>query len=255
MRVIQTGRHVPEARSNSEIWCGRRVSSIHVPAREEIFSGENGVPDDMNCAEAHMSDFLISFEAVAILEEATKVKNENKVEWGLHLTYVDMKDYVVTLPRAHHSVAILEEAAKVKNENKIEWGIDLAYDSRYFTKEKVNASVIVYNHPKASKDFYMKVGELIGGSQREENYEVLKQRYLTEEKFKASVIVYNHPKASKDFYMKVNEDNEIVASMDVLVLKVGSLLAEAEEKRIMRFSSKGKKNFVNMISIENHRDN
>ncbi|KAL0434783.1 UNVERIFIED_CONTAM: Asparagine--tRNA ligase, cytoplasmic 3 [Sesamum radiatum] len=45
------------------------------------------------------------------------------------------------------------------------------YDNRYLTKEKFRGPVIVYNHPKASKAFYMKVGELIGGGQREENYE------------------------------------------------------------------------------------
>lgn len=98
-------------------------------------------------------------------------------------------------------------------------------------------------------------------------------RYLTEEKFKAPVIVYNYPKAIKAFYMKVNEDNKTVAAMDVLVPKVGlsfplsdnscqkffrnmtlympvrweNLLVEAKEKRITRFSRKGKRSFVILI--------
>ncbi|PIN03093.1 Asparagine--tRNA ligase [Handroanthus impetiginosus] len=95
------------------------------------------------------------------------------------------------------AVAILEEAAKVRKfENKVEWGIDLASEhERYLTEEKFKAPVIVYNYPKAIKAFYMKVnednktvaamdvlvpkvGELVGGSQREENYEVLKDRIL-----------------------------------------------------------------------------
>ncbi|KAL0283331.1 UNVERIFIED_CONTAM: Asparagine--tRNA ligase, cytoplasmic 1 [Sesamum radiatum] len=51
-------------------------------------------------------------------------------------------------PRVAEAVAILEEAAKVKKfENKVEWGIDSASEHER------------YNHPKASKAFYMKVNE------------------------------------------------------------------------------------------------
>ncbi|XP_020555069.1 asparagine--tRNA ligase, cytoplasmic 1-like [Sesamum indicum] len=84
------------------------------------------------------------------------------------------------------AVAILEEVAKL---------IDFPpnYDNGYLTEEKFKAPIIVYNYPKAIKAWYMKVneddktvvamdvlvpkvGELIGCSQREENYDVLKQR-------------------------------------------------------------------------------
>ncbi|KAL0295649.1 UNVERIFIED_CONTAM: Asparagine--tRNA ligase [Sesamum calycinum] len=86
------------------------------------------------------------------------------------------------------AVAILEEAAKVKNENKVEWGIDFSFceHERYFTEEKFKASVIVYNHPKASKDFYMKVNEdnetdaamdVLAGEQ--ENMLLLSQKLIT----------------------------------------------------------------------------
>ncbi|XP_075644447.1 asparagine--tRNA ligase, cytoplasmic 1-like [Castanea sativa] len=61
-------------------------------------------------------------------------------------------------------------------------------------KVKFEKPVIVYNYPKDIKAFYMKVNddcktvaatdvlvpkvrELIGGSQREEHYEVIQQRY------------------------------------------------------------------------------
>ncbi len=68
----------------------------------------------------------------------------------------------------------------------MEWGIDLASEhERYLTEEVFKKPVIVYNYPKAIKAFYMranedgktvaamdvlvpKVGELIGGSQRED---------------------------------------------------------------------------------------
>ena len=40
--------------------------------------------------------------------------------------------------------------------------------------------------------------------------------------YKKPVIVYNYPKMIKAFHMQLNEDNRIVAAMDVLVPKVGS---------------------------------
>ena len=80
-------------------------------------------------------------------------------------------------------------------ENGIEWGIDLASEhEKYLTDIVYQNPVIVYNYPKKIKSFYMKsnneedkeretvqamdilvpgIGELIGGSMREENYEKL----------------------------------------------------------------------------------
>ena len=77
----------------------------------------------------------------------------------------------------------------------IEWGIDLASEhEKYLTDIIYQNPVIVYNYPKKIKSFYMKsnneeykaretvqamdilvpgIGELIGGSMREENYEKL----------------------------------------------------------------------------------
>uniref|UniRef100_A0A2N9IL61 Aminoacyl-transfer RNA synthetases class-II family profile domain-containing protein n=1 Tax=Fagus sylvatica TaxID=28930 RepID=A0A2N9IL61_FAGSY len=94
------------------------------------------------------------------------------------------------------AVELLEEAVKSgrKFENQVEWGIDLASEhERYLTEVKFKKPVIVYNYPKDIKAFYMKVnddcktvaamdvlvpkvGELIGGSQREERYEVIQLR-------------------------------------------------------------------------------
>ena len=73
---------------------------------------------------------------------------------------------------------------------QVEWGIDLASEhERYLTEEIFKRPTIVYNYPKDIKAFYMRlnddgktvaamdvlvpgVGELIGGSQREERLEV-----------------------------------------------------------------------------------
>jgi len=81
-----------------------------------------------------------------------------------------------------------------KFENPVEWGIDLATEhERFLTEEIFKQPVIVFNYPKEIKSFYMKlnpdgktvaamdvlvpkVGELIGGSQREDSYEVLERR-------------------------------------------------------------------------------
>lgn len=73
---------------------------------------------------------------------------------------------------------------------QVSWGVDLSSEhERYLTEEVFKQPVIVYNYPKEIKAFYMranddgktvaamdvlvpKVGELIGGSQREERLEV-----------------------------------------------------------------------------------
>ena len=76
----------------------------------------------------------------------------------------------------------------------VEWGIDLqAEHERYLTEEKFKAPVILHDYPRAIKVFYMKlnddqktvramdvlvpkVGEIIGGSQREDRLDVLETR-------------------------------------------------------------------------------
>lgn len=93
------------------------------------------------------------------------------------------------------AVEILEESVTngKKFEKEVKWGIDLASEhERYLTEVKYQKPVIVYNYPKGIKPFYMrlnddletvaamdvlvpKVGELIGGSQREERYDVIQQ--------------------------------------------------------------------------------
>ena len=76
----------------------------------------------------------------------------------------------------------------------VQWGIDLQSEhERYLTERHVGKPVIVMNYPKAIKAFYMRVnddgrtvaamdvlapaiGEIIGGSQREERLDVLDAR-------------------------------------------------------------------------------
>jgi len=79
-------------------------------------------------------------------------------------------------------------------ENAVEWGIDLSSEhERYLAEKHFKAPVVVKNYPKDIKAFYMRlnddgktvaamdvlapgIGEIIGGSQREERLDVLDQR-------------------------------------------------------------------------------
>ena len=91
------------------------------------------------------------------------------------------------------AIDILTKADK-EFEYKIKWGIDLQTEhERYLTEEKFKKPVFVIDYPKDIKAFYMKmnddnktvaamdllvpgVGEIIGGSQREDDHEKLVSR-------------------------------------------------------------------------------
>jgi asparaginyl-tRNA synthetase len=86
------------------------------------------------------------------------------------------------------------KAADMKFEFKAEWGLDLQTEhERYLTERHFNAPVVVKNYPTEIKAFYMRlsddgrtvaaldvlapgIGEIIGGSQREERLDVLERR-------------------------------------------------------------------------------
>jgi len=91
------------------------------------------------------------------------------------------------------AIEILQNCGK-KFEYQVEWGVDLQSEhERYLAEEHVGAPIILQNYPKDIKAFYMKlnedgktvaamdvlapgIGEIIGGSQREENLEALDKR-------------------------------------------------------------------------------
>lgn len=86
------------------------------------------------------------------------------------------------------------EKAPVSFQYPVSWGLDLQSEhERYITEKIVNGPVFLLNYPKDIKAFYMrqnddgktvaamdllvpKVGEIIGGSQREERLEILASR-------------------------------------------------------------------------------
>jgi asparaginyl-tRNA synthetase len=91
------------------------------------------------------------------------------------------------------AVDILQKSGQ-KFEFKVEWGVDLQSEhERYLVEKHFQKPVILTDYPKDIKAFYMKVnddgktvramdvlfpriGEIIGGSQREERLDVLQKR-------------------------------------------------------------------------------
>ena len=93
----------------------------------------------------------------------------------------------------NEAISVLERANE-RFEFPVKWGIDLQSEhERYLTEKHVKRPVIVMNYPKDIKAFYMRVnddgrtvaamdvlapgiGEIIGGSQREERLDLLDSR-------------------------------------------------------------------------------
>lgn len=143
--------------------------------------------DDMDLAE-DMLKYIISY----VLENAPEeIEFFNKhIEEGL----IDRLQSIVDsdFERITYTKVIeILEAADKDFENPVSWGIDLATEhERYISEEVVKGPVFVTDYPKEIKAFYMRenedgktvaamdllvpgIGELIGGSQREEREDVL----------------------------------------------------------------------------------
>ncbi len=116
-------------------------------------------------------------------------------------TLLDRLNHVLNTPfrRMEYTEAIniLQDAVKNGHpfqEKKIVWGMDLQSEhERYISEVVVKGPVFLINYPKEIKSFYMRenddgktvaacdllvpgVGELVGGSQREERYEILERK-------------------------------------------------------------------------------
>ena len=146
--------------------------------------------DDASLAEALLKDALTTLlkerpDDLAFFDERIEKGLVAKLEGIAASEFVRM-DYT-------EAVAILEKARQ-KFEFPVQWGIDLQSEhERYLTEKHVKKPVIVMNYPKAIKAFYMRsnddgrtvaamdvlapgIGEIIGGSQREERLDVLDAR-------------------------------------------------------------------------------
>ena len=146
--------------------------------------------DDMELAEA-MIKYVIQY----VLENAPEEMNffNSFVDKGL----LDRLNLVMNseFGRITYTEAIqLLETHNDEFEYKVSWGADLQTEhERYLTEQIFKRPVFVTDYPKEIKAFYMKlnedgktvaamdclvpgIGEIIGGSQREEDYQVLLDR-------------------------------------------------------------------------------
>ena len=146
--------------------------------------------DDMDLAE-DMLKYVINY----VMENAPEEMNffNSFVDKGL----IDRLTNVATSEFARITYTDAIEILKKHNDKfefKVSWGIDLQTEhERYLTEEVYKRPVFVTDYPKDIKAFYMKqnpdgktvaavdclvpgIGEIIGGSQREDDYENLATR-------------------------------------------------------------------------------
>ena len=146
--------------------------------------------DNMEVAEA-MIKYVVNYvleQAPAEIEFFNKFVDNTLISRLHNLVNSSFKRITYT-----EAVEMLLKADK-KFENKVEWGIDLQTEhERYITEELFGCPVFVTDYPRDIKAFYMKlnedgktvaamdllvpgVGEIIGGSEREADYDKLLRR-------------------------------------------------------------------------------
>ena len=146
--------------------------------------------DDMLLAES-MIKYIIRY----VLENAPEEMNffNNFVDKGL----LERLNHVLNSDFGHVTYTEAIEILEKHNDEfdyKVSWGCDLQTEhERYLTEQVFKKPVFVTDYPKEIKAFYMKlnedgktvaamdclvpgIGEIIGGSQREDDYEKLTQR-------------------------------------------------------------------------------
>ena len=166
----------------------------------------NDITDNMNLAEEMLKYLVkyaldncyddIEFLNKRLAEEEKNMKMEDRSQ-GL----IERLEFVINnqFERLTYTEAIdilmhSNHFKKGKFQYPVEWGIDLQSEhERYLVEKHFKKPVILTNYPKDIKAFYMKqnedgktvramdvlfpqIGEIIGGSQREENYDKLLNR-------------------------------------------------------------------------------
>jgi asparaginyl-tRNA synthetase len=148
------------------------------------------IKDDMQLAE-DMMKYLIKYVLENLPEEMeffNKFIDPTLLERLNKLADSEFKRLTYT-----EAIEILEKSKK-KFDYPVKWGIDLQTEhERYLTDEVIKGPVFVIDYPKDIKAFYMRsnddgktvaamdllvpgVGEIIGGSQREDRLEILEER-------------------------------------------------------------------------------
>lgn len=133
-------------------------------------------------------------ELKAIYEILERWEKFNSKEQFALLERVANEEFVrISYTEAIEILQKSEPYKKKKFKYLIEWGDDIQTEhEKFLVNEHFRKGVIIYNYPKEVKAFYMKrnedgktvkamdvllppIGEVIGGSQREENYELLRE--------------------------------------------------------------------------------
>lgn len=151
---------------------------------------------DLEC-NMQLAEEMLKFVLADVLEncEEDMALFDKFIEKGIiaKLKGVIDKDFVhITYTEAVENLL----AAKKKFEFPVEWGIDLQSEhERYLSEELYKRPLIVTDYPASIKPFYMRVnedgktvaamdilvpgiGEIVGGSQREERHDILKERMV-----------------------------------------------------------------------------
>jgi asparaginyl-tRNA synthetase len=144
---------------------------------------------------ASLAEKLLKYVFKAVLDERQEDMAffDERIEKGIVAKLQGIVDSEFVRMDYGEAVSVLERA-KEKFEFPVKWGMDLQSEhERYLTEKHARKPVVVMNYPKAIKAFYMRVnddgktvaamdvlapgiGEIIGGSQREERLSVLDSR-------------------------------------------------------------------------------
>ena len=148
------------------------------------------IADNMDLAEEFIK-YCINYALEHCADDIAFLAEHFDKELPERLRFVVENDFV-RLPYTE-GVRILEESGR-KFEFPVYWGVDLASEhERYLVEEHFRKPVILTDYPKEIKAFYMKlnddgktvramdvlfpkIGEIIGGSQREEDLDKLQAR-------------------------------------------------------------------------------
>jgi asparaginyl-tRNA synthetase len=146
--------------------------------------------DNMDLAERFLK--RICGDVLARCDEDLHFFNERIDKTAIQTVQQIVSEDFVRVPYTE-AIEILQ-ASGTSFEFPVAWGQDLQSEhERYLTEQHFHAPVILYDYPRTIKPFYMrvnddgrtvramdvlapKVGEIIGGSQREERLDVLQQR-------------------------------------------------------------------------------
>jgi asparaginyl-tRNA synthetase len=146
-------------------------------------------------ADARLAEDFLRYLCRYVLEECPEdlAFFDEHVEAGLIRRISGVVDAPFAMMEYGEAIRRLE-AAPVSFQYPVAWGLDLQTEhERYLTEQVVGGPVFVTNYPREIKAFYMrqnddgrtvaamdllvpKVGEIIGGSQREERLDILEQR-------------------------------------------------------------------------------